>query len=69
VVGVSGRTRIKQAFTAAGAVRTPVFPTKWGLDVPPSPRISVSGTTGGPGGRRGDIQSPWLGGAVGERCR
>lgn len=36
VSGVSGRTRIKQAFSAAGALRVPVFPKKWGLRVPTS---------------------------------
>jgi len=34
VEGVSGRTRIKQTFRAAGPVPTPYFPPKWGLDVP-----------------------------------
>jgi len=33
VEGVSGRTRIKQVFRAAGPVPTPFFPPKWGLDV------------------------------------
>lgn len=34
VEGVSGRTRIKQAFRAAGAIPTPYFPPKWRLEVP-----------------------------------
>jgi hypothetical protein len=34
VKGVSGRTRIKQIFRAAGPVPTPFFPPKWGLNVP-----------------------------------
>jgi hypothetical protein len=34
VEGVSGRTRIKQSFLAAGPVPVPYFPPKWGLDVP-----------------------------------
>jgi hypothetical protein len=33
VEGVSGRTRIKQVFRAAGPIPKPYFPPKWGLDV------------------------------------
>lgn len=33
VAGVSGRTRIKQVFRAAGPIPKPSFPPKWGLDV------------------------------------
>jgi hypothetical protein len=34
ISGVSGRTRIKQSFRAAGPVPVPYFPPKWGLDMP-----------------------------------
>ncbi len=34
IEGVSGRTRIKQSFRAAGPVPTPYFPPKWELEVP-----------------------------------
>ena len=34
IAGVSGRTRIKQAFQPAGPVPAPYFPPKWQLDVP-----------------------------------
>jgi alpha-glutamyl/putrescinyl thymine pyrophosphorylase clade 1 len=33
VEGVSGRTRIKQSFRAAGPVPTPYFPPKWGVEI------------------------------------
>jgi len=33
-LGVAGRTRIKQTFTALGPLPTPFFPPKWGLQVP-----------------------------------
>jgi hypothetical protein len=36
VLGSAGRTRIKQRFTAAGALPTPVFPPRWGVIVPDS---------------------------------
>lgn len=34
VVGVAGRTRIKQRYRASGPLPAPFFPPKWGLDVP-----------------------------------
>jgi hypothetical protein len=48
VEGVSGRTRIKQSFRAAGAIPTPYFPPKWGLDAPleqplePAPQLTFA---------------------------
>jgi hypothetical protein len=33
IEGVSGRTRIKQSFRVTGPLLSPVFPTKWGLDI------------------------------------
>jgi hypothetical protein len=30
--GISGRTRIKQAFRASGRLLAPVFPPKWNLN-------------------------------------
>jgi len=35
VLGISGRTRIKQAFRPQGAVELPMFPPKWGV----TPRV------------------------------
>ena len=35
--GVSGRTRIKQTFSALGPLAAPCFPPKWGIEVPPAP--------------------------------
>jgi hypothetical protein len=32
IVGISGRTRIKQSFRATGRLLAPVFPEKWNLD-------------------------------------
>jgi hypothetical protein len=46
VEGVSGRTRIKQSFRAAGPIPAPYFPPKWGLDVPitltPEPSVQFA---------------------------
>ncbi len=33
IQGYSARTRIKQAFRPTGAIPTPVFPKKWGIDL------------------------------------
>jgi hypothetical protein len=33
IEGISGRTRIKQSFRASGPLLTPVFPSKWRLDL------------------------------------
>jgi 5-hmdU DNA kinase-like protein len=40
IAGISGRTRIKQSFTAAGALDAPWFPPKWNVHAPPFPRIT-----------------------------
>lgn len=44
VVGVAGRTRIKQRYVAAGPLPTPFFPPKWGLDVPADVRGEKTGS-------------------------
>jgi hypothetical protein len=33
IEGISGRTRIKQSFRTSGPLLSPVFPSKWNLDV------------------------------------
>lgn len=43
VVGVSGRTRIKQKFTPTGILETPWYPPKWGINE----RIAQSYSSGG----------------------
>ena len=46
--GRSGRTRIKQRFTAAGALPKPFFPPKWELNRRIDDWFGDRGTTGGP---------------------
>lgn len=40
VAGISGRTRIKQKFSPTGAIRTPWYPPKWGINDKIAARLS-----------------------------
>ena len=47
IKGRSGRIRIKQRFTSAGAFPRPFFPPKWGLNRRIEDWLGNGGTTGG----------------------
>ncbi len=49
IEGISGRTRIKQAFHPKGDMPTPFFPPKWGIN----DKIKISGSSGATGYTKG----------------